>query len=81
MKTGEWAMLEDSTILRKKGRSVLKLFWKDTGQEQNYVQIRLHTLPHTVFSPNLLSLCYCQIKKKKIDNSISRIDSIIQLLP
>ena len=31
--------MEDSCILKKKRRNVLKLFWKDTGQEQNYVQI------------------------------------------
>lgn len=56
-------MLENSAILRKKGRSVLKLSWKDSGQEQNYVQISLNVHPHTGLSSNLLFLCYCQIKR------------------
>lgn len=48
--------LEDSSILKKKGRKVLKLFWKDTGQEQNQVQIWLHCPPLTFCSRALVKL-------------------------
>lgn len=39
-------MLGDSIILKKYGKSVLNLFWKDIGRKQHYVQKAQQTSSH-----------------------------------